>query len=369
MIKHDAPFVIVGGGIAGLALAAGLIARGVEVKVLDRGWLPFQRGMGFILLRSGYEALVELFPRVAWDEIGAPVSNAKILSRDGELLSNTSLEGAYAISRRILLETMMAELPEGTLVDHAKVVEFLHTSTGQVSHLMCRDGSLVRCAMVIGADGVNSATRKLLHPEIELAEVKVREVVSIFEAPHVAEILGTTFMKYYDPGGGFAVGMLNVGRGRVVWFVQHDAARFDWSGLSPAMIRWALWRRLENWPHPIPALWAMTKFTDSHLWSTRDVYPSFDYAKRNVVLIGDAAHPVLSFTSHGATGALEDAVLLAPLLADAKDSAEREAVAAAFSKVRRNMFERIVTGGRQILERFLLPLDQQPDGVILPLVK
>lgn len=368
MTSVNAPIVIVGGGVAGLALAAGLIARGVDVRVLDRGWLPFQRGMGFILLRSGYDALCDLFPKVDWDAIGTTVADAKIMARGGKVLSHTELD-AYAIGRGTLLDTMMKQLPTGTLIDHAKVSDFMHTSDGRVLALRCRDGRVLRCSMVIGADGVNSATRRLLYPEVSLAEVKVREVVSIFQAPHVAEILGNTFLKYYDPDGGFAVGMLNVGRGRVVWYVQHDAARYDWAGLSPAMIRWALWRRLEGWPHPIPALWAMTKFTDSHLWSTRDMIPSFDYVRGNVVLIGDAAHPVLSFTSHGATGALEDAVLLAPLIAEGRNDEHREELAAAFGKVRRDMFTRIVKGGREIQERFLLPLDKQPEGVLLPLVK
>lgn len=354
--------------MAGLSLAAGLIARGVEVRVLDRGWLPFQRGMGFILLRSGYDALKELFPKVDWDEVGTACSRAKIMTRHSEILSETELD-AYAIGRGTLLDTMMAQLPQGTLIDHAKVAEFMRTSDGRVKALQTRDGRVMRCSMVIGADGVNSKTRGLLYPEAELAEVRVREIVSIFSAPHVAGMLGTTFHKYYDPEGGFAVGMLNVGRGQVVWFVQHDASRYDWSRKSPAMIRWALWRKLDGWPAPIPALWAMTKFTDSHLWSTRDMVPTFDYAHRNVLLIGDAAHPVLSFTSHGATGALEDAVLLAPLLAEAKDEAEREHIGAAFGRVRRNMFERIVRDGRLIQDRFVLPLAQQSDGVILPLVK
>lgn len=368
MSSVNAPIVIVGGGIAGLALAKGLIDRHVDVRVLDRGWLPFQRGMGFILLRSGYDALVELFPRVDWDTVGAPVLSARIMSRDGDLLSGTDLD-AYAVSRGTLLDTMMQQLPAGTLIDHAKVSEFMHTSDGRVLALRLRDGRVMRCSMVIGADGVNSATRRLLYPDVELAEPRVREVVSMFAAPHVAEILGTTFLKYYAPEGGLAVGMLNVGRGRVVWFVQHAVDRYDWSGLNPAMIRWALWRKLEGWPNPIPMLWAMTKFTDSHLWSTRDMTPSYDYARGNVVLIGDAAHPVLSFTSHGATGALEDAVLLAPLIAEARDDEHREALAAALGRVRRDMFTRIVAGGRAIQERFMLPLDRQPEGVILPLVK
>ena len=368
MSKALAPIVIVGGGVAGLALAAGLIARGVEVRVLDRGWLPFQRGMGFILLRSGYDALVELFPKVDWDEAGTPVSRARIMKRNSEVLRETELD-AYAIGRGTLLDTMMSQLPRGTLIDHAKVSEFMRAEDGRVRAIQTRDGRVLRCSMVIGADGVNSKTRRLLYPDAELAEVRVREVVSIFSAPHVAGILGTTFHKYYDPDGGLAVGMLNVGRGQVVWFVQHDAQRFDWSRKSPAMIRWALWRKLDGWPAPIPALWAMTKFTDSHLWSTRDMVPCFEYAHKNVVLVGDAAHPVLSFTSHGATGALEDAVLLAPLLAETDDQLEREHIAAAFGRVRRNMFERVVTGGRMIQDRFMLPLAEQSDGVILPLVK
>lgn len=366
--KFKAPIVIIGGGVAGLALAAGLIERGVECRILDRGWLPWQMGMGFIVLRSGLDALTELFPKVRWGDIGAPVLRAKIMDSSSELLSDTTLD-AYAIGRGTLLNTMLDQLPAGTLLDHAGVSEFLRGADGRVRAVICDDGRVIPCSMVIGADGLRSATREFLYPEVELEDVRVREVVSIFDAPHVAEILGTTFIKHYDPDGGFGVGMLNVGGGQVVWFVQHDAGRYDWAGLSPGMLRWAIWEKVSRWPAPIPALWAMTKFTKSHLWFTRDLYPEFDYVQNNIVLIGDAAHPVLSFTSHGATGALEDAVLLAPLLAEAKDDDERARSAAAFGAVRRDMFERIVVEGREILERFLLPLHKQPKGVMLPLVK
>jgi hypothetical protein len=61
--------------------------------------------------------------------------------------------------------------------------------------------------------------------------------------------------------------------------------------------------------------------------------------------------------------------LLAPLIAEARDDEHREELAAAFGKVRRDMFTRIVAGGRAIQERFMLPLDRQPEGIILPLVK
>ncbi|WP_106395406.1 FAD-dependent oxidoreductase [Enhygromyxa salina] len=368
MPRAKAPIVIIGGGIAGLATAAGLIRRGIEVRILDRGWLPWQMGMGFIVLRTGLDALCELFPKVLWGSVGAPVLRAKIMTCDSELLSDTRLD-AYAISRGTLMETMLRQLPPGTLVDHATVADFARTSDGRVRAVVCEDGRIFPCSMVIGADGIRSTTRRLLHPQVSLDDVRVREVVSIFDAPHVAELIGTTFYKYYDPDGGFGVGIVHVGGGQVVWFVQHDAARYDWADLSPGMIRWKIWEKVAGWPAPIPALWAMTKFSKSHLWFTRDLYPDYDYARDNVVLVGDAAHPVLSFTSHGATGALEDAVLLPPMLSNAFTDPEREAAAAAFALIRRDMFERIVIEGREILERFLLPLAKQPQGVMVPLVK
>lgn len=65
---------------------------------------------------------------------------------------------------------------------------------------------------------------------------------------------------------------------------------------------------------------AVADMTNSHVWKPiNSDLPERLHAK-NAVLTGDAAHPLLPFTSQGTSMALEDSIVLADLLGNAKNS-------------------------------------------------
>ena len=86
----------------------------------------------------------------------------------------------------------------------------------------------------------------------------------------------------------------------------------------------------------------------------------------NAVVIGDAAHPLLPFTSQGVGAALEDAILLAGAVADAAGRPHLLAPALArFCEERRAPVAEFVAGGRRILANFV----GESSGFVAPYVR
>lgn len=75
---------------------------------------------------------------------------------------------------------------------------------------------------------------------------------------------------------------------------------------------------MKDFPIDAKMILDSTDFKSAYIWKTRDfdLLPSFH--KENVVLIGDAAHLTLPFTSAGTTNALLDAKCLSESLREFK---------------------------------------------------
>ena len=123
---------------------------------------------------------------------------------------------------------------------------------------------------------------------------------------------------------------------------------------------------LTNWPFLVQQLIRRTDFATSYVWNITDLDPLPFYHHGNMLLAGDAAHPLLSFTSQGASAAIEDASLLAGLLEQVDGPDSIECAFAEFDMIRRPTFASWVNQGRAMLERFLEPPSRSMD---LPLAK
>mgnify|MGYP003342506334 CR=1 FL=1 len=179
--------------------------------------------------------------------------------------------------------------------------------------------------------------------------------------PALAQQLGTTFRKFMHPGGGLAVGLVPCGRGRVIWFMQFDSQRFQapGAGQAPAFFR----QHLGDFPAPVQQAIEATPADAPHVWHTVDMDPPPSMVRGNVALIGDAAHPLLPFTSQGANSALEDAALLARALEGCATEAQVEAAFERYNALRHPVMMRYVEAGRAIAASFVQPIT---DRIPLP---
>lgn len=367
--------IIIGGGVAGCAMAAALgpLSQSEEITIVERRLPDAPGGMGFLLMPNGLEALRQIAPAIDWTSSGRWIERASLRASDGDILAEHALEPALCVSRvRFLALLREAALASACtrFVEGASVASIARDGSGGDSKLahaaILDDGRTLEGDCFFGCDGARSQIREHLFPEARLSDAAVHEIVSVAEAPELARELGTTFRKYHDPRGGLAVGMLAEGGDRVVWFIQMDARAHRLDIASPDGFAAFADAALADWPADVLEAIACTDFARSHLWQTRDLPPLRALHQANVALLGDAAHACLPFTSQGANGALVDAALLGRLLRPARTPRESACAFAEYTRIRRPHHRRMFEEGRRLRDAFLVPVGAH--GPALPLV-
>jgi DNA-directed RNA polymerase subunit alpha len=205
----------------------------------------------------------------------------------------------------------------------------------------------------VAADGVRSSCRLSLGCGAMTNPGRVKEIVAHVRQPLLAAELGQRFLKVLDPSGGLAVGLVPLGDDRLVWFVQFDSQRF--SVPQPSEVGAFLEAHFGQFPAVVRHVLAATEPARAHVWHTVDEDPATRWSKGNVALAGDAAHPLLPFTSQGVNTALEDAVLLSDLLLGCRDAADVPELFSAYERQRRPALLGCVEAGRQMARDFVQP--------------
>jgi 2-polyprenyl-6-methoxyphenol hydroxylase-like FAD-dependent oxidoreductase len=369
---------VFGAGIAGLTSAIALRARGHNCTVYERSRLAQDAGMGFILVPEGIACL---------ERFGVHFSGAfsgrlleKYLCRDSSgriVLEHALPEGTRGIRRRELTSALMRALGGDEVVVFGPELEDLRFGDDScvVSARMRSDaGTLeIEADLFVAAEGVNSRARQVLFPDWPTTADRVPEIVGLVRCDKAIEWAGHNLNKFHAGEGGIALGLLPVDQEHVVWYLQFDAQRFP---MSRAMIggsnrecaaaRKAFVEKLVGkWAHPIPSVLASTDFARVHLWRPidTDLIPRFHSG--NLVLVGDAAHPLSPFTSQGVSCAVADAVVLARELDGMKSGPELKEALERYSSERREQCSPYVAQGRDLTESFLAPLSIE--NAVLPI--
>lgn len=360
--------VVVGGGVAGLAAAVAFRQVGIDAVVYERVPQYAARGFGFLLLPNGLRALQSFGLLDQVRAAGYPVTLAVMRGSDGAVLSSEVLSDSVCISRTDLLEVFVNALPAGAVRTSTVFSGFERGPQGSVSHARFENGEVVAADLFIGADGVNSGIRHRLYPDHPCVPGRVKELICSVPASDLAAKVGGTFLKTFGPRGGLAFGVVPPGHGRLIWFLQYDSHRWQLPDHDIGFWKEFVLTQVGEWPDPIPALLDLTDFSHMHLWHTADMDPLPALHAENIVLVGDAAHALLPFTSQGANSALEDAIELANCVSGEHNTTSRLPHAlAAFDRVRRAPLQRYLQAGRELAAAFVDP-GSRADAAVLPLV-
>ncbi len=157
--------LIVGAGIAGLALAKALEQRGMEAELIERQPEVRAAGAGLFLPGNAVRAIarLELFEAVTRKAV--PIKRQLILDSGGKVLNEIDTDGFWhdcgpclSLPRQELQEMLEASVKRSTVTFGRSVAKLAQDSKG--CSVTFDDGAVANYDLVVGADGIHSTVRE-----------------------------------------------------------------------------------------------------------------------------------------------------------------------------------------------------------------
>ena len=344
--------LVTGAGLAGTAAAISLATAGVAVDLIDVKPAVAAEGSGITMQGNGLRELRRLGVLDAVLAAGYPFNELGLRAPDpaGTLLAEIpdartggpDLPATVGLPRpalaRILADRAVAV---GASLRLGTAIRALAQDDDGVD-VVFTDGPAGRYDLVIGADGIRSATRQM----IGITEEPRPTGMGIFRAfgPRPASVTRTDL--YYG-GPAYIAGYCPTSEDSLYAYVVEDAR--DRSAL-PAAQRLAAMRALAEAYHgPWDDIRATLTDPASVSYTLFEslVVPA-PWNRGRVVLIGDAAHACPPTLAQGGAQALEDAAVLTELLLSA--AALGDALWAAFTARRFSRAKTVVEASCQLAQ-------------------
>ncbi|KAK9152436.1 hypothetical protein Syun_010745 [Stephania yunnanensis] len=360
--------VIVGAGIAGLGTALGLHRLGLRSLVLESSDGLRVTGFALTMWYNAWKALHAL-------GIGDALRRKHLLvdgsvlssSATGSTLSQISYQGkgkygnreTRCVKRRVLLETLAEELPQGTIRFCSKVSSIAEDGYLKLVHLA--DGSIVKTKWLGLANPVLSGRSSIRG----MAE---------YRNPHG---FPPKFLQFF--GNGFRSGFIPCDGNTIYWFFTCTSNE-DIEREASKMKQFVL-DNLGNVPQQVVEV---VEKTDLHniissplalRWPWNVVWG--ENCKGNVCVAGDALHPMTPDLGQGGCSALEDSVILAKCLAEAllkgTQSINCKYEEDEYGRIKRGLEkfikERKWRGFSLVATAYVLGMTQQSNGAVMKFLR
>lgn len=333
------PVLVIGAGIAGLALARALALRGAQVTVLEQAGAIREVGAGIQLSPNGYRVLAALGLEESVREIGLAGEAVELIDGTGGgtvarlPLGSGAMRGLFRFFHRA---DLIALLEAGAREAGAAIrlgVRVAEVHPGDAPAVVAATGERFEARLVAGADGIHSRVREALIGRT--APFFTHQVAwrAVLPAEGPVAPVARVFM---GPGRHVVTYPLRGGRLRNVVAVEE---RRRWAEESWSLTDDALALRVAFRDFPPEVRGWLERIEAPNLWGLfRHPVPGRWWGP-GLAILGDAAHPTLPFLAQGANLALEDAWVLAACLAGGPD---RDAALAAYQARRRDRAVRVV---------------------------
>lgn len=315
---------IIGGGIGGLSAALALRQAGLEVEVFERAQELKERGAGLGILSNAVSALRSLGVEGALETRGQVINEFKLLDSQGRLLSGLPIQalqeqiGVRSVSiHRAALQRVLLDANHGCKIQlGAKLERF--ESDGRTVCAHFADGRSAEADMLLGADGLHSATRRQITGDEAAHYGGYTCWVAALQFAHPRLTPGYVGF-YWGPGTGF--GLIDLGGGQAYWWGTHNRAQRVDPTESAASIKARVNRCYAGWADEVSAAIAATPDACILQYDALDRPFIERWGSGPVSLLGDAAHPMLTSLAQGACMAMEDAAVLGSSLKGEADLA------------------------------------------------
>ena len=321
------PMIIAGGGIGGCAAALALARQGIAAQVLEQAEDFSETGAG-IQLGPNVFKMFEVLGISDAVSANAVFPGALVMmdALTGRQITRISLNNDAFKSRfkypygviyrpdlhQVLIDACQAS-PLVTMHTGCKVTGV--ADDGARVTVTCDGGRTFAGAGLTGADGLWSKVREQAVGDgqpLVSGHIAYRAVLKADQVPDANRTSDVvlwagpkTHLVHYPLQGGEIYNLVAVfhsARYEEGWDVFGDTAELDarFAGQHPHVL--AMLGKIEAW----------------RMWVLCDREPVDTWSKGRVVLLGDAAHPMLQYLAQGACMATEDAVCLAGHVARAR---------------------------------------------------
>ncbi len=316
--------LVVGGGIAGCSAGIALAAAGHEVRIIEAqtawrfqssGIFVYCNGLACLadlgvlrqILATGYA--VEQGRNVYFDHTGAAITQTFYpTARNGQV---PAIVGIKRAELHRVLAARLAAL--GVPVRLGTTVAGLSETVAGVTATFS-DGASETFDLVLGADGIRSATRAM----IGIGAAPRYTGFGVWRSVHPRPVGLSDKIMMMGPAKRF--GIMPISDDRLYTFgtvAEPKGRRFD-PGTWPAEMR----QRFAEFDGPAASFLADLGPQSEVLFTAiEEVALPLPWHRGRVLLIGDAAHASTPFMGQGGAMAMEDAVVLARVL-DVADSME-----------------------------------------------
>jgi salicylate hydroxylase len=316
---------IIGAGIGGLTAALALMRRGWSVRVYEQARVLAEVGAGITVSSGAGRGLASLGVGPALLAASLPVPNVAFAHyRTGELLAGAFDTGmppdrGFETPRHIHRADLHAILLDAVRAADPDAVKTAMTlvraeQDGARATAIFADGARAHADLLIAADGVRSVVRRQWFDD---------------QPPQFAGQIAFRCLIPRDRAAPFmAAGnaVVSVGAARIFHrYVIRGGALVNVIGIAKSE-RW----RQEGWNTPATIAEFLDEYHDFHAdvigliksapadnlikWGLFVRPPIAEWSNGRIVLLGDAAHPILPFLGLGAALAVEDGVVIARAL-------------------------------------------------------
>jgi len=349
--------LIIGGGIAGPAIALFLKKAGLQPIVFEAYERASDIGGGLQIAPNGMQVLSQLGLAEPLRTLGIESAEFCFQDQSSKLLAcipngPASRYGLPAIfvSRSVLHAALLSELERQQIpIHYSKRLQAIASNATCVTAEFA-DGSRAEGSILIGADGIHSQTRRSVFPETPAPFYTGLMVIGGFAQdpslqPANSKLQSRAHM-IYGTNGFFGYGYYDPANPSTVMWWSHqqrvqEPSKEELHSMDPDSLREQLIQQHSGWAEPVPTI---LRSAQRILWGPIHDLPDLKtWSKDRVVLIGDAAHAISPHAGQGVSLALEDALCLAKHL---RDLSYTEAFVA-YQRERQARVEKIVAEARK----------------------
>ncbi|UTX47183.1 FAD-dependent monooxygenase [Chryseobacterium sp. MA9] len=348
---------VVGAGISGLSMANYLEKYKIDYHIYERRKKKDLTGHGFLIPQEGMDYLYQILDPDLLLRHGNFLKKYIQYSHTGKILAEKELNNVFAILRHSLIDLLAQNISPEKITYEQTIIP----DDRQNGKLKLSDGTDIDADIAVISDGSKSRIRSCIFKDETMKVVRESEVVNIVQDKEIADSIEDDFIKFHHEEGGLTFGILKLSADTILWYSQFDNEKYMINECSAENLRKYMLEVFQNWHPLVSSIIQKSDYKNVHLWRVYELEKLNPFYKDNIVFIGDAAHPLIPFTSQGVTSALKDSFLLTKYLVEEESETE------AFRKYeadRKPEIEVHINNGRALLNQFLLPLSQQSENIL-----